>query len=60
MEDSDDGSLVFRVHFEIKSILRRKKLKIIKLMGGGCCDVFVFPVRKNGHPETVALPPHNC
>jgi hypothetical protein len=56
VEDGNDGSLQFRLHFEVKGFLHRKKIKIVKLMGGDCCDVFVFPVRRDGHPETVILP----
>ncbi len=56
LEDGSDGSLQFRVYFEVKKMLRRKKLKIMKMMGGDCCDVFVFPVGKNGHPDNVTLP----
>ena len=53
VEDGNDGSLQFRLHFEVKGLLHRKKLKILKMMGGDCCDVFVFSVRKDGQPDTV-------
>ncbi len=59
MEDSNDGSVQFRLHFEVKGLLHRKKLKIIKMLGGDCCDVFVFPVRKDGQPESVIQSHHS-
>ena len=53
VEDGNDGSLQFRLHFEVKGLLHRKKLKIVKMMGGQCCEIFVFHVRKDGQPDTV-------